>query len=397
MKHRFRTIISLSILLPLLPQSTSDPPPLPLLCLEYLYEANIDRGDLVYILRDDALLQDRFFALATTRANIMVASWDDRRDRQRPGAHGSFRHGFNRETHYVMVFRGIAELEGELGFLKNHSRFDSRSWFLVVFLDEVKGCGERSGAVAAVFELLWSRFYIHNTVLMYCPVGVTSEECFVYTWFPYGRYSSCATNFFNYDQIDRCSLVEGELNVQYLNGAVNISEDNSTSCSSHYPNEAFFTPTRVKWHNFSIPTVKSAIPTGTFELRSAGHPPSQLPTTRKRAFLRHALTKRPADFHPSMGLLISPEDPHFFHKVPHDLGGCPVRALVAVWPPMVTDPGRTDWVGMEQKLVLDVARFMNVRLEEELLDVNRSGRMAGVKVIEEFRVGLMGSTNQQIN
>lgn len=82
MKHRFRTIISLSILLPLLPQSTSDPPPLPLLCLEYLYEANIDRGDLVYILRDDALLQDRFYALATTRANIMVASWDDRRDGQ---------------------------------------------------------------------------------------------------------------------------------------------------------------------------------------------------------------------------------------------------------------------------------------------------------------------------
>ncbi|KAL1400833.1 hypothetical protein pipiens_007108 [Culex pipiens pipiens] len=109
----------------------------PLLCLEYLYEANIDRGDLVYILRDDALLQDRFYALASSRANIMVASWDDRR--HQPDSHGSFRHGFNRETHYVMVFRGIAELEGELGFLKNHSRFDSRSWFLVVFLDVGEG------------------------------------------------------------------------------------------------------------------------------------------------------------------------------------------------------------------------------------------------------------------
>lgn len=55
--------------------------------------------------------------------------------------------------------------------------------------------------------------------------------------------------------------------------------------------------------------------------------------------------------------------PHFYEKIPSDLLGCVYDALVIVWPPFVT-PATAAFYGLEHKLLLDVARHMNYRMNE---------------------------------
>lgn len=55
--------------------------------------------------------------------------------------------------------------------------------------------------------------------------------------------------------------------------------------------------------------------------------------------------------------------PHFYEKIPSDLLGCVYDALVFVWPPFVT-PVTAAFYGLEHKLLLDVARHMNYRMNE---------------------------------
>lgn len=60
--------------------------------------------------------------------------------------------------------------------------------------------------------------------------------------------------------------------------------------------------------------------------------------------------------------------PHFYEKIPNDLGGCKFHGLLFIWPPFVT-PATATFYGLEHKLMLDVARLMNFRLVEEYVEI----------------------------
>lgn len=55
--------------------------------------------------------------------------------------------------------------------------------------------------------------------------------------------------------------------------------------------------------------------------------------------------------------------PHFYEKIPNDLLGCVYDTIAFIWPPFVT-PVTAAFYGLEHKLLLDVARHMNYRMNE---------------------------------
>lgn len=55
--------------------------------------------------------------------------------------------------------------------------------------------------------------------------------------------------------------------------------------------------------------------------------------------------------------------PHFYEKIPNDLLGCVYDTIAIIWPPFVT-PVTAAFYGLEHKLLLDVARHMNYRMNE---------------------------------
>lgn len=62
-------------------------------------------------------------------------------------------------------------------------------------------------------------------------------------------------------------------------------------------------------------------------------------------------------------ILFSRRYPHFFEKIPADLNGCAFTAMLLIWPPFVTSESAA-FYGIEHKLIMDVARYMNFRLVE---------------------------------
>ncbi|XP_055599175.1 uncharacterized protein LOC129748543 [Uranotaenia lowii] len=423
----------LLLLIRLLLRISSDEAPhmatvtLALHCLEYIYERNIQPGEVTYILRNDTLLDDGFYRLANARGSLLIGNVKS----SEPGKPSTekFLHRFDQISNYVLVFRTTVRLQQQLAFVAESPAYNSRVFFILVMLDDDENfdpdpprdcfcadcCARESSKLAAVFRLLW-QFYIHNFLLIHCPES-EPHHCPIYTWFPYGRYSSCTENFFNYERIDRCSRGRNfpPLLVEYLNGPleeyethlvpdddppmgteifhtsppsdpVEIDEQNcpyqqqQPNQSICIPNQFFFTAERLRAKDFQRPQTKNSAPTGTIEMRSSAGPLQEPPTSDPH-FVRQALGTYPSDFpasdHPER--VISPRKPHFFHKVPDDLGGCRVRALLAIWPPFVTDPARTDWIGMEHKLALDVGRFMNFRLQEQYSSDGIQGLMEAFK------------------
>lgn len=80
-------------------------------------------------------------------------------------------------------------------------------------------------------------------------------------------------------------------------------------------------------------------------------------------------------FHTDQRTVRHVHQPHFYEKIPSNFGGCQYRALLFIWPPFVTLP-RATFYGLEHKLMLDVARYMNFQLVEEYVDIQN---MSNVK------------------
>lgn len=63
--------------------------------------------------------------------------------------------------------------------------------------------------------------------------------------------------------------------------------------------------------------------------------------------------------------------PHFYEKIPYDLHGCAVEAIVIVWPPFVTAK-TAQFYGLEHKLILDVSRNMNFHINANSRQMRRT-------------------------
>lgn len=89
-------------------------------------------------------------------------------------------------------------------------------------------------------------------------------------------------------------------------------------------------------------SASASIPTNNTNMSNAN-------ATRSPSIIRRIISKR--------------HRPHFYEKIPSDLLGCVYDTLVIVWPPFVT-PAAAAFYGLEHKLLLDVARHMNYRMNE---------------------------------
>lgn len=182
-------------------------------------------------------------------------------------------------------------------------------------------------------QILWQHF-IYNFLILYDNDNDVSDDdnnrsnndnnkCDIITWFPYDQKSNCGDNVENYVKID-----EVVISTTNSNKSLNVArwQQQKTFQSIFY---GIKNPYHVFEYKTSPLTVES--------IQQSHHQPERQ--------------------------LINPKSPYFFNKIPNDLLGCPIKALLVIWPPFVT-PKTSPWYGLEHKLFLDISRFMNFRIIE---------------------------------